>query len=172
MKPPLFVRPLTDPERESLKAGLRSSEAFTVRRCQILLASARGERASAIARVVGCDDDTVRKTIHAFETRGCAALSPRSRRPHHTQAAFNAAGCDALRDLVRQDPRVSGYATSLWTLPLLAQECQRRGITAELVSGETVRATLARAGIRWQRAKRWIVSSDPDYGKKNDSATA
>jgi hypothetical protein len=42
MKQPIFVRPLSDAERESLAAGLRSSDAFTLRRCQILLVSERG----------------------------------------------------------------------------------------------------------------------------------
>jgi hypothetical protein len=37
--PPKFVRPLEDAEREALAAGLRSSDAFVLRRCQILLAS-------------------------------------------------------------------------------------------------------------------------------------
>ena len=49
MRPPIFVRPLTDAEREQVEAGLRSSDAFVLRRCQIVLASARGERAPAIA---------------------------------------------------------------------------------------------------------------------------
>ena len=42
---PLFVRELSDPERHALQAGLRSSDGFTVRRCHILLASARGDTA-------------------------------------------------------------------------------------------------------------------------------
>jgi hypothetical protein len=45
MKQPIYVRPLTDAVRESLKAGLRSTDAFMLRRCQILLASDRGENA-------------------------------------------------------------------------------------------------------------------------------
>jgi hypothetical protein len=40
MQTPLFVRPLTADERATLETGLRSPSAFTVRRCQILLASA------------------------------------------------------------------------------------------------------------------------------------
>ena len=32
MKRPIFVRPLSDAERETLEAGLRSSDAFTLRR--------------------------------------------------------------------------------------------------------------------------------------------
>jgi hypothetical protein len=44
MQVPLFVRPLTDAERQALEAGLHSSDAFVLRRCQILLASARRAR--------------------------------------------------------------------------------------------------------------------------------
>ena len=47
--PPLFVRPLTDPERAALRAGLRSPDAFTLRRCQALLASSEGLRPAQIA---------------------------------------------------------------------------------------------------------------------------
>jgi hypothetical protein len=39
MKRPIFVRSLSDAERQHLEAGLRSSDAFVLRRCQILLAS-------------------------------------------------------------------------------------------------------------------------------------
>src|SRR3712207_9029035 len=74
MRPPIFVRPLTDDERAQVEAGLRSSDAFTLRRSQIVLASARGERAPAIARHLGCDDQTVREAIQAFNARGVAAL--------------------------------------------------------------------------------------------------
>jgi hypothetical protein len=42
MKPPIFVWDLSEKERERLEAGLRSKDAFVMRRCQILLASARG----------------------------------------------------------------------------------------------------------------------------------
>jgi hypothetical protein len=45
MKRPIFVRPLSEEERTALEQGLRSADAFVLRRCQILLASARGDRA-------------------------------------------------------------------------------------------------------------------------------
>ena len=44
MQVPLFIRPLSAVEEQELKAGLRSRAAFTLRRSQILLASARGVR--------------------------------------------------------------------------------------------------------------------------------
>jgi hypothetical protein len=39
MQTSLFIRSLTVDERTTLEAGLRSLEAFTVRSCQLLLAS-------------------------------------------------------------------------------------------------------------------------------------
>ena len=36
MKKPIFVRELTDDARQALEEGLRSSEAFALRRAQIL----------------------------------------------------------------------------------------------------------------------------------------
>ena len=70
MKRPIFVRPLSDAEREALEAGLRSSDAFVLRRCQILLASSRGENAYQIARSLGCNPQTARNAIHTFNERG------------------------------------------------------------------------------------------------------
>jgi len=58
MKPPLFVRPLTDEERHDLEVGLRSKHAFTLRRCQIVLASAQRHTPAQIAQAVGCSVQT------------------------------------------------------------------------------------------------------------------
>ena len=63
MRNPLFIRPLTEDEQQTLHEGLRASKAFVLRRCQILLASARGQTARVIADTLGCDDQTVRNVI-------------------------------------------------------------------------------------------------------------
>ncbi len=172
MKAPLFVRSLTDAEREHLTRGLRAPDAFTLRRCQILLASARGETPRRIAAQVGCSDQAVRDAIRAFRDRGLAALARRSSRPKTTASAFDAAGADRLRELLHRSPREFGKDTGLWTLPLAAEISAAEGLTAGPVSGETIRATLARLRVRWQRAKRWIVSPDPEYARKKGGATA
>ena len=172
MRPPRFVRPLEDAERAAVAAGLRSSDAFTLRRCQILLASARGERAPRIAEQLGCDDQTVLSAIAAFNARGTACLTRGSHRAHTPARAFDAAGAERLRALLHQRPRTFDRPTSLWTLDLAAEVSVERGLTATRVSGETIRATLARLGVKWQRAKRWITSPDPEYARKKDRATA
>lgn len=172
MQAPLSVRPLTDAEREALEAGLRSPAAFTLRRCQIVLASARGETVPAIARALGCDEQTARNAIHAFAAHGPAALTPGSSRPHTVHAAFDATGAERLKDLLHRSPRDFGHPTSLWTLELAAETARAEGLTTTRVSGETVRATLARRDVHWKRAKRWITSPDPAYARKKGRATA
>ena len=171
MQAPLFVRPPTDSEQQALAAGLRSADAFTLRRCQMVVASARGERVPAIARALGCGDQSVRNAIHAFDAAGVAALRAGSSRPHTIHAAFDADGAERLRALLHRCPRAFGHPTSLWTLELAAETAYAAGITATRVSGETVRATLVRLGLRWPRAKTWITSPDPAYTQKNDGAT-
>jgi hypothetical protein len=88
MKPPIFVRTLSEQEREALEEGLRSSEAFVLRRYQILLASARGEIAPQIAKNLGCGAQTVRDAIHDFNEHGLDALKASSSRPREAHAAF------------------------------------------------------------------------------------
>jgi hypothetical protein len=71
-----------------------------------------------------------------------------------------------LRHLLHQGPRRFGKATSVWTLELAAEVAYEQGLTAWRVSDETIRATLARMGVRWRRAKHWITSPDPEYARK------
>ncbi len=151
---------------------MRSSDAFTLRRCQVVLASARGERAPAIARHLGCDDQTVREAIRAFNARGVAALRRGSHRPKVICSAFDAARADRRRALLHQSPRTFGKPTSVWTLDLAAEVSFEQGLTAARVSDETIRLTLERLGIGWKRAKRWITSPDPAYARKKVAATA
>jgi transposase len=171
MKPPTFVRPLTDDERHALRAGLRSPESFTLRRCQILLQSADGHRPKAIAAAVGCCVQSVRNAIRAFEAEGLACLAEKSSRPKTTRVTFDEAGRRRLRELLHRSPRDFGKPTSFWTLELAAGVAHAQGLTERVVSGETVRQALKRLGVRWQRAKTWITSPDPAYLRKKGRAT-
>jgi transposase len=172
MQAPLFVRPVSPDERAALEAGLRSAAGFTVRRCQMLLASAEGQHTTTIARTLRCNDQTVRNAIHTFHQYGLAALQPKSSRPHTTQATFDAPRREQLRALLHQSPRTFGKATSVWTLALAAEVSCAQGITPRQVSGETIRTALAALGVRWKRAKHWITSPDPEYARKKNGATA
>lgn len=172
MRTPIYIRTLTNGEAHALQEGLRSADAFVLRRCQILLASARGQHAREIATLLGCDDQTVRNAIHAFNTRGLAALRRESSAPHRTpHAVFDPERREQLRTLLHQSPRTFGQPTSVWTLRLVAAVAYAAGIISRPVSGETIRHALAALKTRWKRAKHWITSPDPAYARKKNSAT-
>src|SRR5437016_3158535 len=98
MKPPMYVRELTAEEKTRLEGGLRSSDAFTMRRSQILLASSRGERPSQIAHNVGCAVQTVRNAIRAFHEQSAQCLRPLrpGPNPEQTSRIFNEEKREAL----------------------------------------------------------------------------
>ena len=119
MKRPIYVRPLSDAERETLEAGLRSPDAFTLRRCQILLASAGGQNAYQIARNLGCNPQTVRNAIHKFNEEGLEETLRRgSNRPHTVNRAFDPERVEALREMLHRSPREFGKDSSLWTMEM------------------------------------------------------
>ena len=171
MHPQLFVPRLSPEHRQALRAGLRAAEAFTARRCQILLASADGQAPSAIARALRCTSPTVRNAIHAFAREGLGCLREKSSRPHSAQPLLGGSRAESLKAVLHQQPRAFGKPTSLWTLDLVAEVCHAEGWTPRVVAGETIRQALKRLGIGWKRAKRWITSPDPAYARKKKRGT-
>ena len=172
MRKPIFIRSLTKDEQHTLHEGLRSANAFVLRRCQILLASARGQTARVIAETLGCDDQTVRNVLYTFNTQGFAVLTRRSSAPRRLpHAVFDGPRCEQLRALLHQSPRTFGHPTSQWTLALAATTAYAEGLTPRPISGEAMRRALARLGVRWKRAEHWITSPDPASIRKKNGVT-
>jgi transposase len=172
MKPPLFVRELSDAERQELQAGLRSREAFTLRRAQILLASAQGQPPALIAARLGCVVGTVRNTIHAFQKEGACCLGEKKRGPKDARPVLDEAKADPLKAILHQSPRRFGKMRSTWTLDLLADVAFEQQLTPRRLSHEAVRQAVKRLGSGWKRAKQWITSPDPAYARKKKRGTA
>jgi transposase len=174
MKPPIFVRVLTPEERERLQAGLRSPEAFVLKRCQILLASAEGKSVPQIQAALGYPPQSIRQVLHAFDREGLACLSRKSNRPRSGPAAAPVLDEDKrrrLRELLEQSPRAFGRDTGLWTLALLAEVASEQGLTPTRLNVETVRIAVRRLGLNWKRAKAWIASPDPAYERKKSAGS-
>lgn len=160
---PLYVRQLTTEEIETLKQGLRSPSAFTVRRSQILLKSHKGQKSQAIGQALHCSDQAVRMAIRAFNEEGLVCLTEKSHARHDQAPLIDAVGCKRLEELVRLSPRTFGHATSVWTRPLLAQQLHEEEYVAREVSATSISNALGRVGISWRRAKKWIHSPDAHY---------
>jgi transposase len=172
MKPPLFIRPLTDEECVQLEADRRTADAFRVRRAQIVLASARRLSPKPIAQLVGCSVQTVRNVIRAFNRQGVEGLVRHSNRPKSVEPILNAVNCERLQHILHQSPRTYGKATGVWTLALAAQVCHEHGVTERCLSEESIRRALQRLRTNWKRAKHWITSPDPQYARKKSGVIA
>ncbi len=164
----IFVRELTEQEREALKQGLRSGSAFTVRRSQILLSSDRGHKAPQIAEQLQCSAQCVREAIHAFQREGLGCLEEKSRRPHSASFSFSEEALSRLPDLISASPRAYGFEHSLWSLERLAQACYQEGLIREVVSYETMRDAVQRIGVNWKRARKRLQSTDEAYEVKKN----
>src|SRR5262245_6222835 len=172
MKPPIFVRSLTDAERLQLEADRRTADAFRVRRAQIVLASAQRLSPKPIAQLVAYSVQTVRNVIHAFNTQGVEGLAKQSNRPKTVEPVLDAAKCERLQHILQQSPRLYGKPTEMWTPALAAEVCYEQDVTERLMSDETIRRALQRLETHWKRAKHWITSPDPHYTCKKSGAIA
>ena len=157
----IHIRKITEKEQETLDHWERVDDVVKYRRARMLRLSEMGKVSGEIAEVLGVHVETVRETINAFNEGGIAAITPRPRsggRPRqYTQEV-----AEKAKDLVREGPpSEEGRAT--WTLRGLGQALARHFEHLETVSHEGVRRMLIREGVKWYRAKEWIISPDPDY---------
>jgi hypothetical protein len=138
-----------------------------MRRCQILRASARGERAPKIARQLGCDDQTVRNLIHGFNATGLSVLQEAPRVPISCTPASRRTGWCASKT------RLASQSTRLWQRarcidPGVGSSGQFRAGHHRYPHLRRERAPRAQAlENQLEAAKHWITSPDPQYQQKN-----
>jgi transposase len=157
----LYVRPLTDAERQQVEAFSRSSDAVTYRHARVILLSAQGKRVSQLVREVGLTDRRIRDLLHAFNEHGPASL-PRKKAPG-SQPRCDADARTALLELLRRPPTDFGIESAFWSGEDLSQVAQAQGLPR--MSARTARREIERAGYRWQQAKRWS-QKEPAYERK------
>src|SRR3954453_23205413 len=104
MHPPICVPEPSAAERTRLETSLRAPSAFTLRRAQIVLASAEGRRPRAFARELRCAVQTVRNGIRSFNVGGLAALEAGSPRPRSAAPVLGEAERERLRAILHRPP--------------------------------------------------------------------
>ena len=135
----------------------------------MLLASSRGVEVPQIATNLGCAQQTVRDAIHAFNEKG-RMLWRQVLTSEGIHAAFDEQSAEAWGAFAPLSEGVRP-GLSLWTLEMAAEVAFEEGLTQRRVSGESIRATLARLlGVRWMRAKRWITSPQIPCTKEKKKA--
>src|SRR5258708_31944074 len=84
MRSLIFVWSLTAAERTVLEKGLRSPDAFVLRRCGFSWRALVGSVRPRIAKQLGYDDQTILDAVHAFNATGLQALQKGSSRAKRT----------------------------------------------------------------------------------------
>jgi transposase len=161
----LRVREIDDDEGRRLVRIVRrgSGSVVTWRRAQMVLLSAQGMDAAAIAKVAFTSEDRVRDVIRNFNTDGFSSLYPKYKggRP----PKFTLAQRREIKKIARSRPAEHGLPFSAWSLSKLADFLVAEGVVDD-ISHEGLRTLLREEGVTFQRIKTWKASKDPDYEVK------
>ncbi|MCY7345972.1 MAG: hypothetical protein LH614_07085 [Pyrinomonadaceae bacterium] len=165
-KEPIFVRAMSEEERQILDKAKRATDACEMKRSQILLASSQGLTTTGIEKQFGYSAEYARQMIHRFNEQGIECLARKSSAPKTQETIVDAGMCEQIKQLMHKSPRSYGKASSIWTLTLVAEVLYEEGETPRRMGNETIRTAMKKNGVSWKRAKDWISSPDPQYELK------
>ena len=161
----LRVREIDDDEGRRLVRIVRrgSGSVVTWRRAQMVLLSAQGMDAAAIAKVAFTSEDRVRDVIRNFNADGFASLYPKYKggRP----PKFTLGQRREIKKIAKSRPAEHDLPFSTWSLSKLAEFLVAEGVVDD-ISHEGLRTLLREEGVSFQRLKTWKASRDPDYAVK------
>jgi transposase len=161
----LRVREIDDDEGHRLVRIVRrgSGSVVTWRRAQMVLLSAQGMDAAAIAKVAFTSEDRVRDVIRNFNADGFASLYPKYRGGRAPK--FSLGQRREIKKIAKSRPVEHDLPFSTWSLPKLAEFLVAEGVVDD-ISHEGLRTMLREEGVSFQRLKTWKTSKDPDYAVK------
>jgi len=161
------VREIDDDEGQRLVRIIRrgSGSVVTWRRAQMVLLSAQGMNAAAIAKVAFTSEDRVRDVIRNFNADGFSSLYPKYKGGHPPK--FTLAQRREIKKTAKSKPVEHDLPFSAWSLAKLADFLVAEGVVDD-ISHEGLRVLLREEGVSFQRLKTWKQSADPDFeAKKN-----
>jgi transposase/uncharacterized membrane protein len=159
------VREIDDDEGRRLVRIVRRGSGLVVtwRRAQMVLLSAQGMDAAAIASVAFTSKDRVRDVIRNFNADGFSSLYPKYKGGHPPK--FTLGQRREIKKLARSKPAEHDLPFSTWSLSKLADFLVAEGVVDD-ISHEGLRVLLREEGVTFQRLKTWKGSKDPRYAEK------
>ena len=161
----LRVREIDDDEGQRLVRIIRrgSGSVVTWRRAQMVLLSAQGMDAAAIAKVAFTSEDRVRDVIRNFNADGFGSLYPKYKggRP----PKFTLGQRREIKKIAKAKPAEYDLPFSTWSLSKLADFLVAEGMVDD-ISHEGMRVLLRAEGVTFQRLKTWKASKGPRYAEK------
>ncbi len=157
----LRVREIDDDEGRRLVRIVRrgTGSVVTWRRAQMVLLSAQGMDAAAIAKVAFTSEDRVRDVIRNFNADGFASLCPRYRGGRAPK--FTLGQRREIKKIAKSRPVDHDLPFSTWSLAKLADFLVAEGVVED-ISHEGLRALLREEGVTFQRLKRDVAPGPGD----------
>src|SRR6202042_337214 len=161
----LRVREIDDDEDRRLVRIVRrgSGSVVTWRRAQMVLLSAQGMDATAIAKVAFTSEDRVRDVIRNFNADGFSSLYPKYKGGHPPK--FTLPQRRGIKKGAKARPVEYDLPFSTWSLSKLAEFLVAEGVVDD-ISHEGLRVLLREEGVSFQVIKTWKQSNDPDFEAK------
>ena len=153
----VYIRALTPKEIRVLYEGLKSSSAFTHRRCQILISSAEGKSVKEISWSLYCSDQCVRDAIRNFNKNGLKCIHEKENSRNSSSTTFDNNALRSLQKIITLHPSYYGIKADTWSLDLLAKVCYDEKIINKKVSSRTVGFILKKIGINWKLTKKTCI---------------
>lgn len=160
----IYVRSLTEEEKDKLKKATKSNNAFVRDKARIILLSSEKYFAKQIAEKIDCEARKVRKAIKVFNKKGLDALQ--RGKAKGAAPKFTEPNKRIILLHFSKEPRKFGYHFTTWTLPRFRKHLIDYKVV-ESISIETLRQIIIKAGGKLKRSKRWQYSPDKDFDKKN-----
>jgi len=160
----IYVRPLTEEEKDKLKRATKSNNAFIRDRARTILLSSERYFAQQIAEKIGCEARKIRKAIKAFNKKGLGAL--RRGKAKGATPKFTESTKKIILLHFSKEPRKFDYHYTTWTLPRFRKHLIDYKVV-DSISIERLRQILMEAGAKLKRSKRWQYSPDKEFDKKN-----
>jgi transposase len=135
----------------------------------MVLLSAQGMDAAAIAKVAFTSEDRVRDVIRNFNADGFGSLYPKYKggRP----PKFTLGQRREIKKVAKAKPAEYDLPFSTWSLAKLADFLVAEGVVDD-ISHEGLRVLLRAEGVTFQRIKTWKTSKDPQYQEKKAGSSS
>jgi transposase len=155
--------------RRLVRALLRATKVRTYRRLQAVLLVARGHTVLKVAHLTGAKPAAVYDWVQRYlrtHQPDCLGDAARPGRPRTATAITDAR---IVREF-RRDPLRLGYATTGWTVALLAEHLGRTYGCP--ISARTLRRRMRALGLRWKRPRYVYADKDPHRAQKKGASFA
>lgn len=162
----IYVQKVTKKEGNKIKSILqRSKDRVAIKRAQVILLSAQGQRVQEIAPSVYLSEEYVRKLINRFNKERTEIFN--IQRSPGQPVQFTEEIKSEIIEIALSPPNLLGQPFSRWSLEKIKEYLLSKKIV-KTISIETIRTVLKENRISYQRTKTWKESNDPEFERKKN----